>query len=77
MGLCDTRSLSCGAAAMKRASYREAIQWIVANDDTEWLHDEHGHPSVTAALVADIFDVDIEKVQKDLRREEQKAGIKP
>ena len=54
---------------MKRPSYREAMQWIVLNDDTEWLTDEHGSLSVTAALVADLFGVSDERVIKDLLRE--------
>ena len=53
-----------------RASYREAINWIAANDDTEWLDDSPDQtPSVTAALVADLFKVSSEKVRADLVRE--------
>lgn len=54
---------------MKRASYRDAIRWIAANDDTEWLTDAMSVPSVTASLVADLFEVDTDRVTKDLRRE--------
>lgn len=54
---------------MKRASYREAIRWIADNDDTQWLNDDEPMFSVTAALVADLFDVDTDRVTKDLRRE--------
>lgn len=54
---------------MKRAGYKEAIFWIVANDDTEWLKDEELVPSVTACLVQDLFGVTTEKVIADLRRE--------
>jgi hypothetical protein len=47
------------------ASYKEAIAWMALNDDTEWA--ENGDPqSVTAALVADIFGKDDEKVRTDL-----------
>lgn len=53
---------------MKRASYRHAISWIALNDDTEWLNDEYGSCSVTAALVADLFGVTDDKVTADLRR---------
>ncbi len=57
---------------MKRASYRDAINWIAYNDDTTWLDDVLGDgkicPSVTASLVADLFDVTPEKLIKDLRR---------
>jgi hypothetical protein len=36
------------------ARYREAIFWIVANDDTDFLDDE-GSISVTASFAADMF----------------------
>ncbi|MGX7874396.1 hypothetical protein ACVDG5_018040 [Mesorhizobium sp. ORM6] len=39
------------------------------NDDTEWLQDDEPIISVTAALVADIFEVASERVIADLRRE--------
>lgn len=58
---------------MKRPGYREAIAWIANNDDTEWLLDEFGSISVTAALVADLFDVSEEKLRNDLNREIMKA----
>lgn len=52
---------------MKRPGYREAIRWMVDNDDTEWVDvDDPG--SVTAALVADLFGVSDERVRDDLRR---------
>jgi hypothetical protein len=59
---------------MKRASYRDAIDWMVFNDDTNWLTPDSildGAdiiPSVTASLVADIFGVTTEGVTADLRR---------
>lgn len=59
---------------MKRASYREAIKWIVYNDDIEWLDDEDPIPSVSAALISDMFDVEHEKVVSDLKREIRKSG---
>lgn len=46
--------------------YKKAIEWIALNDDTEWLNDEEPIISVTGAMVADLFDVDQEKVIKDL-----------
>ena len=65
---------------MKRASYRAGIFWLAANDDTEWVHGEPesamGTPSVTACLLADLFDVTTERVRADVLRElaRQKAG---
>ena len=54
---------------MKRASYREAIRWLADNDDNEWIEDDEDMSvSVTAALIADIFDVPQERVRDDLRR---------
>lgn len=57
---------------MKRASYREAIRWLAYNDDTQWLHDADPIESVSTALVADLFGVDVERVTRDLRREVNK-----
>ncbi len=67
---------------MKRASYRDAINWMAYNDDTTWLdarsrhqiypratvHEQKPILSVTASLVADLFDVTPEKLIKDLQR---------
>lgn len=58
---------------VKRASYRDAIDWIARNDDCEWINDEHGSFSVTVALVADIFGVSTDKATADLRRAHKKA----
>jgi len=49
-------------------SYSAAIQWIADNDDTQWLDDEHGSPSVTLCLVADIFGRTVEEATADLRK---------
>lgn len=48
--------------------YREAIAWLLHNDDTEWIHDREPIPSVTASLVADIYGRDTGQVVADLRR---------
>jgi len=48
--------------------YRAALGWLLDNDDTEWLSDECGSPSVTLCLVADIFGQDQDKAIADLRR---------
>lgn len=50
------------------ASYRQAIAWMAMNDDTEWVKDNSAPGSVTAALVADLFDKTDEKVRTDLKR---------
>lgn len=54
------------------ARYRDAIEWIAQNDDTEWIeHDAEsamGTESVTAALVADLFEKDAATVREDIRR---------
>ena len=52
------------------ASYQHAINWIAENDDTGWLNDteDGSNPSVTAALVADLFGRTTDEVAKDLRR---------
>jgi len=55
---------------MKRGSYRAAIAWVAANDDCYWLAHtgERLMPSVTAALVCDLFEVEMDRVVGDLRR---------
>ena len=54
---------------MKRASYKEAIAWVALNDsagdDDALLPDQVKH-LITAALVADIFEVDQDKVGEDI-----------
>lgn len=57
---------------MKRASYREAVQWLAYNDDTQWLHDAEPIESVSTALVADLFGTTVERVTKDLRKAVEK-----
>lgn len=52
---------------MKRASYREAIEWIGLNDSIDESDDETDLIGVVSvALVADIFAVDRIKVVRDV-----------
>ena len=60
------------------AKYRDAIQWIVIQDDTHWVDEPLADAavpvlSVAAALVADLFgktDAEVVKdIKKALRRE--------
>jgi hypothetical protein len=46
------------------------------NDDTEWLDspDCYRIPSVTACLIADLFDKNIEQVTKDLLKQWNKRS---
>ena len=57
-------------ARPRRARYTDAIDWIAAYDDTEWLNDaeEELILSVTASLVADLFGRTDADVTRDLRR---------
>ena len=61
---------------MKRPGYREAIRWIIDNDDNEWLDDDNDPIapiiSVTAALVADLFDVETSRIIRDLRKAKER-----
>lgn len=59
---------------MKRASYRDAIDWIACNDsagDNSALDAATVADLITAALVADIFDVPSQKVGADVVRRRQ------
>ncbi|MEY4641109.1 MAG: hypothetical protein RLZZ227_1103 [Pseudomonadota bacterium] len=59
------------------ANYKQAIQWMVDNDDTEWV-DSEDPCSVTACLVADLFGKHDYQVRQDLFKALKKAGrIKP
>lgn len=50
-----------------RMGYKEALDWIIQNDDTLWLLDEEPIASVTATLIADIFQSgNVDKVTADL-----------
>lgn len=60
---------------MKRASYKEAIEWLAYNDDTQWLTEENRILSVTCCLVADLFDVPREKTADDLEKFMRKVGL--
>ena len=58
---------------MKRASYREAVQWIAFNDnagngDTQ----EEVAMYITVLLIADIFDVEPDKVASDVCKVREK-----
>jgi hypothetical protein len=59
---------------MKRASYKDAVDWVAGNDDCEWAEFPHGDPdacatpSVSACLVRDLFGVDEIKIRTDVQR---------
>lgn len=56
---------------MKRASYRAAVDWIAQNDsaaDADAFDPEAAAYLVSSVLVADIFDVDPERVGRDVVR---------
>jgi hypothetical protein len=55
------------------ARYIDAIQWMADNDDTDWVEEyesggPHGgsHPSVTACMIADLWDKTEQQVYTDL-----------
>lgn len=61
---------------MKRASYRQAIQWIANNDsegEADALNPEVVAYYVTSLLVADIFGVDEVRVGEDVVRARKQA----
>lgn len=53
---------------MKRASYRDAIDWLANNDDCGWIEEPQFGLSVAASAVRDVFGVDDAKVLADVRR---------
>lgn len=53
------------------ARYRDAIFWIAANDDTEFLNDDDADMSisVTCAFIVDLFNKPQSQVIADIRAE--------
>jgi hypothetical protein len=49
------------------ARYKDAINWIVDNDDTDFMHDEEPILSVTAVLVMDLWDKSEDQILRDIR----------
>lgn len=51
-------------------SYQAAINWIVTQDDTEWLNEEPAEEfiSVTAFMVACLWNKDNTQVTLDIRK---------
>lgn len=66
---------------MKRASYREAIEWIAQNDSAGVTPDnadvEAAQDLITAVLVAEIFGVEPAEVGRDIVRRRKMLGIIP
>ncbi len=64
-------SRGCGRPVSKlgkRASYRDAVDFIAQNDDAEELDPESVTGSLTVVLVASIFGTDAEHVARDVVR---------
>lgn len=51
------------------ARYKEAIEWMAYNDDTDFMDDEDSSMSVTASMVADLWGKTHDQLRKDLRKE--------
>lgn len=51
-----------------KMGYRACLDWLLDNDDCEWLNEPDDPISVTAALVTDIFGKDEATVTADLRK---------
>lgn len=51
------------------AKYSDAIRWIASYDDTEWVTESPEIPSVSACLVADIFNKTEKQVREDIEKE--------
>jgi hypothetical protein len=58
------------AEPVKRVGYREMLNWIAYNDDTNFLEEDDGCDamSVTAVMLMHLFDKTEEQVRKDLIR---------
>jgi hypothetical protein len=63
---------------MKRASYREAVRWIALNDspgDDGGLDPKIASELVTSVLIADLFDVSVERIGSDIVRERERHFV--
>jgi hypothetical protein len=61
--------------ALKRASYRDAIDFVVCNDESAELDPEAVKSLASVLLVASIFGTTIEKVAADVVRYRRKNGL--
>jgi hypothetical protein len=57
--------------------YRDAVRWVILNDDVHWLDGEDESPSVTACYLADIYGRDTEETVADLRRAKARERRSP
>lgn len=48
--------------------YKQAVQWLIDNDDCYWLKDDEPIMSVSASLVADIYTMPENKLISDLKK---------
>lgn len=53
---------------MKRASYRDAVDFVALNDEPSELDEEVVSGLASVVLVASIFDVETERVARDVVR---------
>lgn len=63
---------------MKRASYREGVEWIALNDENggpEALDPEMVRSYVSVALLSDLFGVESERIAKDVIRYRKKHDV--
>lgn len=57
---------------MKRASYRNAVDFIAMNDEVDCLEVEQVQGFISTQLVADLFGVPTERVARDIVRLREK-----
>jgi hypothetical protein len=48
--------------------YKDALKWLIDNDDCHWLDEDGSASSVTASLVADIYGYTDQVVRADLTK---------
>jgi hypothetical protein len=57
---------------MKRPGYREHVRWIAANDDWDARTPDEMAALPTAVMTAELFDVEYERVGRDIARERKR-----
>ena len=71
MALTNAERQAKHRASKSSLTYRQALAWIIANDDYEWIGS--GIPSIAACFIADSYGRDTDQVIADLRK--MKEGV--
>jgi hypothetical protein len=49
-------------------NWKQTLEWLMNNDDCEWIEDENPIPAVTFILACDIFNKDVDKAVAQFKK---------